>query len=95
MDMNYEMNDNKVLGNAMLDISKKEGRYIIGTDDLRNYSQILVSRFAEDYLHLALTSACMNESIYNLSGVNTNFLMPLRKNGYLDFERGFVSDISL
>lgn len=82
--MNYEMNDNKVLGNAMLDISKKEGRYIIGSDDLRNYSQILVSRFAEDRVHLALTSACMNGSIYNLSGVNTNFLMPLRKNGYLE-----------
>lgn len=36
--LSYEMNDSKVLANAIIDISKKEGRYIVGEEDLRNYS---------------------------------------------------------
>lgn len=44
-ELSYKMNDSKVLANVIIDISKKEGRYIVGGEDLRNYSQALVSAF--------------------------------------------------
>ena len=34
----YKMSDSKVLANVIIDISKKDGRYIVGEEDLRNYS---------------------------------------------------------
>lgn len=82
--MGYEMDDNKVLANVMIDISKKEGRYIVGSDDLKNYSQILMYTFAKDKVYLELSLACCKGYISNLSDVDTRYLMPIRESGQLE-----------
>lgn len=82
--LSYEMNDSKVLANAIIDISKKEGRYIVGGEDLRNYSQALESFYAKDHVNLELPYACCRGYISSLSGINTDFMMPIRSNGWLE-----------
>lgn len=82
--MRYSMNDNKVLANAMIDISKFSGRCIIGSSDLKEYSRLLKQAFATYGVDVGISSSCLNGSISTLSGIDTNVLMPIRKNGWLE-----------
>ena len=82
--MKYFMSDNKVLANAMIDISKFSGRCIIGSSDLKEYSRLLKQAFASYRVELEISNSCLNGSISTLSHINTNMLMPIRKNGWLE-----------
>ena len=97
--MRYSMNDNKVLANAMIDISKFSGRCIIGSSDLKEYSRLLKQAFATYGVDVGISSSCLNGSISTLSGIDTNVLMPIRKKwmvrGYLSSICGLLYDGSL
>ena len=82
--MRYSMNDNKVLANAMIDISKFSGRCIIGSSDLKEYSRLLKQAFATYGVDVGISSSCLNGSISTLSDIDTNVLMNNRKNGWLE-----------
>ena len=41
------MSDNKVLANAMIDISKRDERYIIDNQDIMDYTSALLSAFSQ------------------------------------------------
>lgn len=50
--MKYFMSDVRVLANAMIDISKRDSRYIIDNQDIMDYTSALLNAFRNIMLML-------------------------------------------
>ena len=57
----YFMSDNRVLANAMIDISKRDSRYIIDNQDIMDYTSALLNAFSQYHVDVEITSA---ETLY-------------------------------
>lgn len=87
--MKFFMNDNKVLANAMIDISKRDSRYIIDNQDIMDYTSALLNAFSQYHVDVDVSYFCGGHcDINQLKNINTDYFMPTGSNGKLLLNKG-------
>ena len=76
------MSDNRVLANAMIDISKRDERYIIDNQDIMDYTSALLNAFSQYHVDVDVSYFCGGHcDINQLKNINTvnivNFIYSL------------------
>ena len=87
--MKYFMSDVRVLANAMIDISKRDERYIIDNQDIMDYTSALLNAFSQYHVDVDVSESCREHcDINRLQNINTDYFMPTGSNGKLLLNKG-------
>ena len=87
--MKYFMSDEKILANAMIDISKRDERYIIDSQDIMDYTSAVLDAFSYYNVDVEVNEYCRkNNSINQLQNINMDYFMPTGFNGKLLLNKG-------
>ena len=87
--MKYFMSDVRVLANAMIDISKRDERYIIDNQDIMDYTSALLNAFSQYHVDVDVSYFCGGYcDINQLKNINTDYFMPTGSNGKLLLNKG-------